>query len=91
MGGKNCRKMRRFIKLKKVYVNTWVKENWVDTLLNKRSDGSYPKCGRSGGEKRKNYPIHIAMGGESKSDVVKRKQAKAKAVMNDRRKVTKVF
>ena len=32
-----------------------VKENWVD-IANKKSDGSYPKCGRSGGEKRKNYP-----------------------------------
>ena len=30
------------------------KENWVD-IANKKSDGSYPKCGRSGGEK-KNYP-----------------------------------
>ena len=33
----------------------WVKQNWVD-IANKRKDGSYPKCGRSGGEKRKNYP-----------------------------------
>ena len=30
----------------------WVKQNWVD-IANKKSDGSYPKCGRSGGEKRK--------------------------------------
>ena len=36
----------------------WVKENWVD-IANKRKDGSYPKCGRSGGEKRKK----AAMGG----------------------------
>ena len=35
----------------------WVKQNWVD-IANKKSDGSYPKCGRSGGEKRKK-----AMGG----------------------------
>ena len=34
-------------------LRAWVKENWVD-IANKRSDGSYPKCGRSGGEKRKN-------------------------------------
>ena len=33
-------------------LRAWVKENWVD-IANKRSDGSYPKCGRSGGEKRK--------------------------------------
>ena len=30
----------------------WVKDNWVD-IANKKSDGSYPKCGRSGGEKKK--------------------------------------
>ena len=36
-------------------LRAWVKENWVD-IANKRPDGSYPKCGRSGGEKRKNYP-----------------------------------
>ena len=33
----------------------WVGEKWVD-IANKKADGSYPKCGRSGGEKRKNYP-----------------------------------
>ena len=38
-------------------LRAWVKENWVD-IANKRPDGSYPKCGRSGGEKRKK-----AMGG----------------------------
>ena len=36
-------------------LRAWVKENWVD-IANKRKDGSYPKCGRSGGEKRKKYP-----------------------------------
>ena len=35
-------------------LRSWVKENWVD-IANKRPDGSYPKCGRSGGEKRKKY------------------------------------
>ena len=33
-------------------LRAWVKENWVD-IANKRKDGSYPKCGRSGGEKEK--------------------------------------
>ena len=33
----------------------WVNQKWVD-VANKRSDGSYPPCGRSKGEKRKNYP-----------------------------------
>ena len=36
-------------------LRSWVKENWVD-IANKRPDGSYPKCGRSGREKRKKYP-----------------------------------
>ncbi len=36
-------------------LRAWVKENWVD-IANKKKDGSFPKCGRSGGEKRKNYP-----------------------------------
>ena len=37
-------------------LRAWVKENWVD-IANQRPDGSYPKCGRSGGEKRKKYPM----------------------------------
>ena len=36
-------------------LRSWVKENWVD-IANKKKDGSYPKCGRSGGEKRSKYP-----------------------------------
>ena len=36
-------------------LKAWVGENWVD-IANKKSDGSYPKCGRSGGQKRSNYP-----------------------------------
>ena len=60
----------------------WVKENWVD-IANKRKDGSYPKCGRSGGEKRKNYPKCVpiakarAMSKGQRAGAVKRKQAKA--------------
>ena len=34
-------------------LRSWVKENWVD-IANKRPDGSYPKCGRSGEKKEKN-------------------------------------
>ena len=33
----------------------WTSEKWVD-IANKGSDGSYPPCGRSKGEKRRNYP-----------------------------------
>ena len=36
-------------------LRSWVRENWVD-IANPRSDGSFPKCGRSGNEKRRNYP-----------------------------------
>ena len=60
----------------------WVKQNWVD-IANKKSDGSYPKCGRSGGEKRKNYPKCVpiakarAMSKGQRAGAVRRKQAKA--------------
>ena len=60
----------------------WGKENWVD-IANKRKDGSYPKCGRSGGEKRKNYPKCVpiakarAMSKGQRAGAVRRKQAKA--------------
>ena len=63
-------------------LRAWVKENWVD-IANKRPDGSYPKCGRSGGEKRKNYPKCVpiakarAMSKGQRAGAVRRKQAKA--------------
>ena len=63
-------------------LRSWVKENWVD-IANKKPDGSYPKCGRSGGEKRKKYPKCVpiakarAMSKGQRAGAVKRKQAKA--------------
>ena len=63
-------------------LRSWVQENWVD-IANKKSDGSYPKCGRSGGEKRKNYPKCVpiakarAMSKGQRAGAVARKQAKA--------------
>ena len=63
-------------------LRSWVKENWVD-IANKKSDGSYPKCGRSGGEKRKKYPKCVpiakarAMSKGQRAGAVRRKQAKA--------------
>ena len=63
-------------------LRSWVKENWVD-IANKRPDGSYPKCGTSGGEKRKKYPKCVpiakarAMSKGQRAGAVKRKQAKA--------------
>ena len=62
-------------------LRAWVKENWVD-IANKKSDGSYPKCGRSGGEKRKKYPKCVPMAkakamskGEKKSAVTRKQRA----------------
>ena len=63
-------------------LRAWVKENRVD-IANKRKDGSFPKCGRSGGEKRKNYPKCVpiakarAMSKGQRRGAVARKQAKA--------------
>ena len=63
-------------------LRSWVQENWVD-IANKKSDGSYPICGRSGGEKRKNYPKCVpiakarAMSKGQKASAVKRKQQAA--------------
>ena len=63
-------------------LRSWVQENWVD-IANKKSDGSYPKCGRSGGEKRKNYPKCVpiakarAMSKGQNASAVKRKQQAA--------------
>ena len=59
----------------------WVKQNWVD-IANKKSDGSYPKCGRSKGEKRKNYPKCVPLAkatrmtkGQKASAVRRKRQA----------------
>jgi hypothetical protein len=61
-------------------LRSWVKENWVD-IANKRPDGSYPKCGRSGGEKRKKYPkdtvkIKFATPADARATVAKVKRVK---------------
>ena len=63
-------------------LRSWVQENWVD-IANKRKDGSYPKCGRSKGEKRAKYPKCVpiakarAMSKGQRASAVARKQAKA--------------
>jgi hypothetical protein len=36
-------------------LRSWVQANWVD-IANPKKGGGFPKCGRSKGEKRKNYP-----------------------------------
>lgn len=60
----------------------WVKDRWVD-IANPRSDGSFPPCGRSKGEKRKKYPKCVplakarSMSASRRRAAVKRKQAKS--------------
>jgi hypothetical protein len=60
-------------------LRAWVKEDWVD-IANKKSDGSYPKCGRSGKEKRAKYPKCVpaakarSMSKGQKRSAVSRKQ-----------------
>ena len=58
-------------------LRAWVKENWVD-IANKRSDGSYPKCGRSGGEKRKNYPKCVPLANARRMTEGQRRSAVAR-------------
>jgi len=60
-------------------LKAWVGENWVD-IANKKADGSYPKCGRSGKEKRAKYPKCVpaakarSMSKGQKRSAVSRKQ-----------------
>ena len=65
--------------MEKKGLRAWVKENWVD-IANPRKDGSFPKCGRSGGEKRSKYPKCVpiakarAMSKGQRRSAVSRKQ-----------------
>ena len=62
----------------------WTSEKWVD-VANKRSDGSYPPCGRSKGEKRRNYPKCVPLAkaramspSQRRSAVARKKKAERK-------------
>ena len=63
-------------------LDKWFAQKWVD-IGSKKKDGSFSKCGRSGGEKRKNYPKCVpiakarAMSKGQRAGAVRRKQAKA--------------
>ena len=66
-------------------LRSWVRENWVD-IANPRSDGSFPKCGRSKGEKRRNYPkclpiakVRSMTKSELSADVRRKKKAERKS------------
>ena len=41
-------------------LRSWVRANWVD-IANPKKGGGFPKCGRSKGEKRRNYPKCLPM------------------------------
>ena len=63
-------------------LRSWVRANWVD-IANPKKGGGFPKCGRSKGEKRRNYPKCVpaakarAMSKSQKAGAVRRKQAKS--------------
>ena len=66
-------------------LRSWVRANWVD-IANRRSDGSFPKRGRSKGEKRKNYPKCVPLAkaksmssGQRRAAVSRKKKAERKA------------
>lgn len=58
----------------------WFKQDWVD-IGAKNKDGSFKKCGRSKGEKRRGYPKCVprakanAMSESQRKSAVKRKRA----------------
>ena len=66
-------------------LRSWVQANWVD-IANPKKGGGFPKCGRSGGEKRRNYPKCVPaakaarMSDSQKRSAVSRKRAKAQGV-----------
>ena len=66
-------------------LRSWVRANWVD-IANRKSDGSFPKCGRSKGEKRRNYPKCVPLAkaksmssGQRRAAVSRKKKAERKA------------
>ena len=66
-------------------LRNWVVQRWVD-IANRRSDGSYPPCGRSKGEKRKNYPKCVPLAkaksmssGQRRAAVSRKKRAERKS------------
>ena len=58
----------------------WTSQNWVD-IANRKKGGGFPKCGRSKGEKRRNYPKCVpaakarAMSPSQRRAAVSRKQS----------------
>tara|TARA_B100001939_G_C16939877_1_gene617848 strand:- start:1365 stop:1613 length:249 start_codon:yes stop_codon:yes gene_type:complete len=66
-------------------LRSWVAERWVD-IANKRSDGSFPPCGRKKGEKRRNYPKCVPLAkarsmssGQRRAAVARKNRAERKS------------
>ena len=61
-------------------LRSWGRANWVD-IANPKKSGGFPKCGRSKGEKRRNYPKCVpaakarAMSPSQRRAAVSRKQS----------------
>ena len=62
----------------------WTSEKWVD-IANRRKDGSYPPCGRSKGEKRKNYPKCVPLAKARSMSVSQRASAVSRKKKAERR------
>ena len=71
-------------------LRSWVRANWVD-IANRKKGGGFPKCGRSGGEKRKNYPKCVplakarAMSASQRASAVSRKKKAEKKTRKNKR------
>ena len=63
----------------------WTSEKWVD-IANPKKGGGFPPCGRSKGEKRKNYPKCVPLAkarsmssSQRRSAVARKKKAERKS------------
>ena len=71
-------------------LRAWVQANWVD-IANPKKGGGFPKCGRSSGEKRKNYPKCVpaakarSMSASQRAAAVLRKQKAERKTRTDKK------
>jgi hypothetical protein len=63
----------------------WTSEKWVD-IANPKKGGGFPSCGRSKGEKRRNYPKCVPLAkaramspSQRRSAVARKKKAERKS------------
>jgi len=71
-------------------LRSWVQANWVD-IANPKKSGGFPTCGRSKGEKRRNYPKCVplskarAMSPSQRRAAVSRKQKAERKTRQDKK------